>query len=178
MELKKPKAREAGMDNLAGTLPLLAQAYVKEGLLFSLGEDPESPVRSGLERALKPAPLPAEIAAIFNSPPPGTMALVSLRAVELTGHFASSNLRGQITYEQLTGGLEDLPVSAALFARDGKAGLRATLPALTAGSFMRMYFRLKRANIDPLQILSELLAANAPSAPAPKTGNVAAPPPP
>lgn len=178
IHLNKPKPREAGLDNLAGTLLLQAQAAVSGGLIFSIGNDPKTPVKSGLDRALKPTPLPAEIAAIFNAPAPGTFVLVALRAVELTGHFVSSNLPGQITYEQLTAGLEDVPISGAFFSRDGKVGVRATLPGLTAGSFMRMYFRLKRANVDVLGILGELLAANATGAPVPKAGNVAAPPPP
>lgn len=174
--VSKPKPKQPGLENLAGTIIKLAHSSANGAVLFSLGSDPVTPVASGLARAKANAPAPV-IQAIFGAPPEGTLGLLSLKSVELLHLGAKDVLPPDITPDQLTGGLEDEPVAISLFVRDGRGGINGTLPAATAGSLVRMYWRLRRANIDIFVVLSELMKSSATKLPAAKDNDTAPPPP-
>lgn len=173
--INKPKAKQDGLDNIAATLPKLTQAPIDGGVIFSIGDNSTGVVAAGLARAKNPTAA-EQVKSVFGAPAAGTIALVSLKTLQLL-NLAGDSFPKEITAEQLTGGLEDEPVSIGAFVNAGRAGLRFTLPGATGGSYYRMYNRLKHANIDLMQIVNDALKGSAPKGAGAKEDVVAPPPP-
>jgi hypothetical protein len=140
---------------MAVNLMLQSASGALDGVfLMSFGSIAQKNVKDAIDRKAAPPALSKDLAVSFGAPQPGTLAAVSVRVFEFARPLLAHLLPPEVPAQQIVGGLEDAPVSAAVFMNGSKAGVRFTLPGTTAGSAFRAASRLRRSNIDLLDLLT------------------------
>lgn len=121
--------------------------------ITSAGFNPDDSIKRLLDAPGQGIEISPDVKAEFDSPPPGTLVYLSVQVLEVASMFAGDFLGENTTPDQIVGGLSDVPVALSVFALKGKAGIRASLPGVTARSLYITNLRLKRRGINMLDVL-------------------------